>query len=334
MKLLNFSKSLEKSINVNIMSGNYSNFIEGYSKKYKSLIISDIKIRKLNKSFDEKNFKYLKSGYDAKYLDKYLDLCNLIKKENFYNLIAVGGSSILELTGYTYNSLDFNKKRLTFIPSTLFSSIVLPLQGEFSLDMNYEISYLRISGYPDDILIDTELFKTMDIQKFSKSFYAGYILGIMYDKNFSVLSKKYMKKNTNLDLEEYIYTTVLYIFETYKNKKNFPGMNILKHIINYSSLQKYEFVEIIASISLLLAFISRDYGYVSNEFVVKLKDTIEEFNLYKKNLILEFKENLFYNQIKEVLFLENGHKEELINNEIISKSIKTMKSFVRGEFFE
>lgn len=333
MKNLTFSKSKDKDVNIIIKNNYYKKHFNNYNNIYNTLLISDTNMRKLNPQFD--NIKYFKGGLSAKYLDKYLDLIKTIKEKNLQTLIASGGSSILNLVGYSYFTLNFHKKRLIFIPTSLTSMIYLPITGIYSIDMNYESSYLKINdSYPDEIFIDPETTKHMEPSVFSKSFFLGYLLGLFFDNNFSQLSLKYMKKNNNLDIEEYIYNSILYCIELNKKNMSYPGNTLIEYIIDYSDLNKYKYIELIGNISLFLAYLSYNRGYIYKDFIIQLREILKEFNLYKESLLLRFSSKKVTNAVFLSTFKNKGYEFSLFGKKELIKSIDSFKLFIRGEYLE
>ncbi|HOB15533.1 MAG TPA: hypothetical protein PK894_00445 [Defluviitoga sp.] len=329
MKSISFSKGIEKDIHININMNYYEEFLSKYLSRYGSLLIMDSGLKKYF-NYDGDNVVFVKGGPEAKYFDKYVELCKLITNGDYSNIIVVGGGSLIDMVGFTYNTLDFPKASLIIVPTTLSSMIYLPVSGEFNLDMNYTKNYLKVSGYPDLVYIDPYFCKFLDKSVMKKQFIFGYLVGLLFDKTFAKLSLKYSKNFIKLDLEEYLYTAIRFVLSLYSNDLVFPGTRLSKFLIEPDFKMNNFFVESECLSFVFLSYLSHKLGYLSElnfkSIVNDIKNSLSFSNLPLRNL----KAKKFSIPLNEILLTDDGFISYYINYTEIEELLPEFKVFVRS----
>lgn len=329
MKSISFSKGIEKDINININMNYYEEFLSKYVSKYGSLLIIDSSLKKYF-NYSNNNIVFIKGGPEAKYFDRYVELCKLITNGDYSNIIVVGGGSLIDMVGFTYNTLDFPKANLIVVPTTLSSMIYLPVSGEFNLDMNYTKNYLKVSGYPDLVYIDPYFCKFLDKTAMKKQFIFGYLVGLLFDKKFAELSLRYSKNFIKLDLEEYLYIAIKNVLSLYSNDLGFPGTRLSKFIIEPDFKMNNFFVESECLSFIFLSYLSYKLGYLSGnnfEHLVKdIKGSLGFSNLPFKSL----KAKKYSIPINEILLTDDGFINYYINYMELEELLPEFKVFVRS----
>lgn len=330
MKSINFSKGIEKEINININLAYYEDYLNKYVSKYGTLMVIDSKLKKHVKFHDYENIVFIPGGQEAKYFDKYLDLCKTIIKGNYNDLVVVGGGSLIDQVGYTFNTLDFPKGRLTIVPTTLSSMIYLPVSGEFYLDMNYTKNFLKVNGYPDIVYVDPYFCKYLEKDNMKKYFILGYILGLLFDKKFAELSFKYSKNFLRLDLEEYLYQAIKFVLSLYSNDLVFPGTKLVKYLIDTEHKKNLEFIESEYITFVFLSYVSLKLGYIDEDMFENIYKDLKSFGLSKSfySQIIKLKSQNI--PIFETLITRNGFVNLHLNLSELMEFVPEFKVLMRG----
>lgn len=328
MKSLSFSKGIEKDITINLNVGYYESFLKKYTSKYGTLLIIDEKLKRNLDFEDRSNIIFEKGGSEAKYFDRYLELCKIMMSENYSNLIVVGGGSLIDLAGYVFHTLDFPKGTFTVVPTTLSSMIYLPVSGEFYLDLNYTKNFLKVSGYPDFVYVDPYFCKFLEKHDMKNHFFLGYILGLLFDKNFATLSLKYSKNFIRLDLEEYLYSSVKFALSLYSNDFPFPGTKLMKYLIDTTNSP--DFIKNEALSFAFLVFLSYKFDYIKEKNFVNIFENIIRFNNLKSVKIKSIKSTIKNIPIREVLITEDGFESSILNFGEIKDYIPEFNGLLRG----
>ncbi|WP_190614412.1 hypothetical protein [Tepiditoga spiralis] len=329
MKNLILSKNIKSDINVFIKENFHEKIIDNYDEKEDVLFIVDTKLRNFLKI--KNNIKFIKGGEEAKYLDKYLDLCQTIEKNKFNIVIGIGGGSLMDLIGYTLNTLNHNIKKIILIPTTLTSMIFPPISGFFGIDMNFKRDYLKVFGYVNEVYIDQSFLSLLSKQSLKKQFFCSYILGTYFDSNLSKLSLHYSKNFDNTDLEEFLINSIKNSMKFYKDNYEIPGYNLIKYFIKNPIEINNKFFEIYSSIFLLLSYISYIEGLISlEEFKMILNDT-NEFGVFNKKIILNMKNNYINDYVTDIIPGKNKNTLKYFSVNEINIYIDDFINFIRGE---
>lgn len=330
MKNYLYSTSYEKEINIFIEDNISKKILKKYEDYYSSLIVFESNLRNI---FKIKNIKYIRSGKEAKALDKFLDLSNNISKNNITNLICVGGSELLNLGGYTYSSLNFDKNSLIFLPTTLKSMIIPLVRGNFNLNMNFEENYLAVNGYPDFIYIDPILLNRIEKVKIKKDLIYPYFLGIFNNKNYSKLCLNYLNKNENIDFYDFILYGTNYSLSVFSSLGYFPGDKIKYKIFDKNYIFKNDNIDIDAIVFLFILYIS----FLKNK--INLNDFENYLSFIKKagfeinNIINNIKLEDSSKSFKDVIISNNNYIEILITKQELRNYIDEFIYQIRGEKF-
>jgi len=284
LRSISFIGNEGKKIEINIGYGQYKKIIKTISQKYGTYTVADSKIRSM---IESKSFiKYVRGGEEAKFIDKYLEVADKIVSNDVSTLIGIGGGSVLDLCGYTVNTINCAVKNLILFPTTLNSFIQANINGYFFLDMNYSYNYLKVRGYPDIIYIDPDFLLKIPGNILRKMFFSGYSLGFLFDKNYCKLSMKYAHNFLGLDVEEYIYENLMFLTYLYSSQEIFlPGSNLIKYFYSKPGDFKKEYSIVFSNIFLFLAYISLSNGYISSEQYASVKKDMIDLELYNKNIM-------------------------------------------------
>jgi 3-dehydroquinate synthase len=326
LKTFVFSKGIEKDINIVISKNIINNIIKKHDNTYGSFIILDTKLRNIIKI--KNDHTYIKGGEEAKSLDKYLYLCELINNKKYNNIIAIGGGNVLDIVGYAFNTLNFEKNNLILIPSTLSSFVNLPLSGNFYANMNFTRNYLKVTGYPNYIYIDQNFLNYFNTQELKKQFLIPYIIGLLYDKNHSKLSIKYSSSFENLDYDNFLERNIKYIIDFYNHEYTFPGEKISKLIFKESDLLKMDYLEFLAVSFLFLIYISYNKKEISKEKYEEIKNDILKLNILKRDNLKKISFQNTNSTLKEIFITENGYKEFILSNSDIKDNILDFKQII------
>lgn len=327
MKNFLYSNSYEKQINIFIEDGISKIILNKYKDYYSSLMILESNLRDILKI---KNVKYIRSGKEAKSLDKFLDLSNTISKKNVSNLICFGGKELLNLCGYTYNSVNFYKRLLIFTPTTLGSMIIPPLKGNFNLNMNFEEDFLQVKGFPDFIYIDPSLLKEFPELRPKKSFLYPYFLGYLNNSNYSKLCVNYIKKNKNIDFYDFVLSGISDSLSIYSSFENFPGNRIKYKIFSKAYLLKNDSIDIDSIVYLFISYL----GYLNGqkiENVLNFLNFIMYIGIDVKKIINNFILSDDNRSFKEIILKNDQLKEILISNQELKNYLEEFLIFIRGE---
>lgn len=328
MKNYLYSTSFEKETNIFIENNISKKILNKYRNFYSSLMIFESNLRGI---FKMSNQKFIRSGKDAKSLDKFLDLSGILNKENISNIICFGGYEVLNLSGYTYNSVHFGKNSLIFIPTTLKSMIIPLIQGYFSINMNFQEDFLQVSGQPDFIYIDPDLLNQNPKLKEKKSFVYPFFLGYLEDSKFSNLTKNYVKRNKDLDFYDFIVSGSSISISILSSYGYFPGDKIRNKIFSKNFLFKNDIVEIDGFVYLFIIFISYLKGYIKIERVMNFLNFLIYLGFNVKNIMNQVKVNENKKIIKDIVLDEQNYKEIIITNQELKKFMEEFLIFLRGE---
>ncbi|MGM0640035.1 MAG: hypothetical protein ACQESN_01235 [Thermotogota bacterium] len=327
MKNFLYSNSFEKQINIFIEDNISKIILEKYEDYFSSLIVLESNLRDI---FKTKNAKFIRSGKEAKSLDKFLDLSNTINKNKISNLINFGGKELLNLCGYTYNSVNFNKKLLIFIPTTLESMIIPNINGDFGLNMNFEENFLKVQGFPDFVYIDPILLKENSKLRTKKSFLYAYFLGYLSNSKYSKLCVNYIKKNENLDFYNFVINGLSISLSIFSSFGNFPGNRLKYKLFNKTYMLKNNSVDIDAVIFLFISYLSYLNGQ-NIENVLNFLNFINYIGIDIKKIINNFDLSTDNRSFKEIILTKNHLKEILISTQELKNYLDEFLIFIRGE---
>jgi hypothetical protein len=325
-----YSTSFEKEINIFIEDNISKKIINKYQDYYSSLMVFESNLRDV---FKIKNQKFIRSGKDAKSLDKFLDLSDKINKDNISNLICFGGNEVLSLAGYTYNSVGFNKNLLIFIPTNLKSMIVPPLKGSFNLNMNFQEDFLQVDGYPNFLYVDPLLIKENPKLTDKKSFIYPFFLGYINESKYSDLTRNYVKKYNDLDFFDFINNGLSFSISLLSSYGYFPGDRIKNKIFRKNILFKNDIVEIDGFIFLFVLFISYLKGFISIEKVEQFLSFLHYLGFNIKNLIKQVDIINNTKAIKDIIIEKGKCKQILMTYQEIKNYMEEFLIFLRGELF-
>ncbi len=329
MKNFLYSKTYEKHINIFIEDDISKIIFNKYKDYFSSLIVLESNLRDI---FKTKNIKFIRSGKEAKSLDKFLDLSNIINKNKISNLINFGGKELLNLCGYTYNSVDFYKKLLIFIPTTLDSMIVPPLNGFFNLNMNFQENFLKVNGSPDFIYIDPKLLKENPKLRSKKSFIYPYFLGYLNNSKYSQLCVNYIKKNEKLDFHDFVLNGMSNSLSILSSFEYFPGSRLKYKLFNKTYLFKNDIVDIDSVVYLFISYLS----FLNGQKIESVYDLIRFINYIGidiKRIINNFDLSNNTRSFKEIILKNNHLKEIMITNQELKNYLDEFLIFIRGELF-
>ncbi|HNV04650.1 MAG TPA: hypothetical protein PKH64_00870 [Petrotogaceae bacterium] len=331
MRSISFIGNEGKKIEITIGYGQYKKTIKTLSQKYGTYTVADSKIKTMMES---KSFiKYVRGGEEAKFIDKYLEVADKIVNNDISTLIGIGGGAVLDLCGYTVNTINCNVKNLILYPTTLNSFIQANISGYFFLDMNYSYNYLKVRGYPDIIYIDPEFLSKISGHILRKMFFSGYFLGFLFDKNYCKLSMKYAHNFSGLDVEEYIYENLIFLTYLYSSQEIFlPGSNLIKYFYSKPGDFKKEYTVVFSNIFLFLAYISLSNSYISYEQYVSIKKDMIELELYNKNIMQYIAFDKIGSVIEEVVpHSQSSFRKVLLHKEELKEVLLEFMQSNRGD---
>lgn len=325
MKNINFSASEGYETNIFITSDESFEDFNNFSEMYSTLTILDSKLRNTLKF--QKSAKFIRGGEEAKFLDKYLDIIEEIKKNEYHNILCAGGGAVLDVSGYSFFTLNFNKKNLIMYPSTFSSMILLPLTGNFYMDLNYKTNYLGVKGNPGKIIINTNFLKTLPISVLKNQFFSAYFVSKYMEKRYSELTVNYIKNFKNIDMEDYLYNFSSFFVSLISGYESVPGINLTDVIIRNTRIIDFDYLKIYMYSYLIMLFISQLHGFfydIDGEI-----DTIKIFGLFDRNYFKQIYKNLSITiPFSELIITKNGFQLCEVTPELLEKAVKKLENYL------
>ena len=256
------------------------------------------------KNLNKINIVEVDGGEKVKNFTTYKKLCDQLLLKNIdrnSTIIAIGGGTIGDLSGFIASTI-LRGVKFILIPTTLLSQVDSSIGGKNGINSKYGKNLIGSFYNPDEVLIDTNLLKTLPLREIKSGYSEIVKHAIIQDKKFfNWLDKNYMKifNLSTKELEYAIYKSIniklYYVKKDLKeklfNKNSRANLNFghsighaLETFYNYSNSIKHG--EAISVGMIIEAKISTHLGFLQESEFRLLKNHFKKANLkiYNKNI--------------------------------------------------
>tara|TARA_B110000196_G_C21133176_1_gene659589 strand:+ start:586 stop:1656 length:1071 start_codon:yes stop_codon:yes gene_type:complete len=229
-KLSNYKISIEENIIRKYLTSKLD-------KKSKYFIIVDskiyYKINKIVKGNKNINLISVKASEKIKsvlYYDKLISKLLLKKIDRASTIIAIGGGTIGDLSGFVASTIMRGVKFI-LMPTTLLSQVDSSIGGKNGINTKFGKNLIGTFYQPNEVIIDPNILRTLPLRQI-KTGYAEIIKhSLIKDKTFYSWLKVNSKKIYNLDNKALIYA----ITKSIKIKSFYVKSDEKEKLINSSS---------------------------------------------------------------------------------------------------